>query len=209
MFCGMPAFAATEPAPFEKRSEYGSKPVSRSKTKEKSPPIGSFPLMPISELLSAFGARLQSGPLFCFWIRYEAPTAERGSNGTPLLCQPTPVATMPKTVMPCQVSWQLVVKKSSGPAHGRGATAEGVVTDGAFTGMSSAAHASKVYEPPTAARRNAPQKASFGMSEFPGDQDYTHRPTLPFLRRAPQIRLSLGAAREKISACSSTATPQI
>jgi hypothetical protein len=47
------------------------------------------------------------------------------------------------------------------------------------------------------------------MSEFLGDQDYTHLPSLPFLRRAPQIRLSLGAAREKISACSSTTTPQI
>jgi hypothetical protein len=30
-----------------------------------------------------------------------------------------------------------------------------------------------------------------------GDQDYDHPPSLPFLWRAPQIRLSLGAHRKK------------
>jgi hypothetical protein len=38
-----PAFAAIDPGPSENRKEYGSKPASRANTKEKLPPIGSFP----------------------------------------------------------------------------------------------------------------------------------------------------------------------
>jgi hypothetical protein len=91
----MPLFAAIDPGPFENCREYGSKPASRSNTTEKLPPIGSVPLMPMNELLNALGARVQSDPLFCFWIRYEDPTADFGSNGAPWLCQPTPVSTMP------------------------------------------------------------------------------------------------------------------
>ena len=72
------------------------------------------------ELLNALGARLHSDPLFCFWIRYEAPTADRVSNGAPWLGQPKPASTMPNTVMPCQVSWQLVVMKSVGSVQRRG-----------------------------------------------------------------------------------------
>jgi hypothetical protein len=125
-----------------------------------------------NELLNALGARVQSDRLFCFWIRYEDPTADFGSKGAPWLCQPTPVSTMPKTVMPYQVSWQFVVKKSAGSVHVRGATADGVVADGTFVGMSSAAHASTVYKPPTAARRNAAQIESFAMRKLPAIQHY-------------------------------------
>jgi hypothetical protein len=104
---------------------------------------------------------------------------------------------MPKTVMPCQVSWQLVVKKSAGSVHGCGANAEGFVADGAFVGMSSAAHASTVYEPPTAARRNAAQIVSFAMRK-PLAISTTLTGQAYHLVRAPQITcLSLGAAREK------------
>src|SRR6266446_2889210 len=84
----MPAFAAIDPGPLENRKEYGSKPASRAKTTETFPPIGSVPLIPMNELVNALGARLQSGDLFCFWIKYEAPTADRGSHGAPWLCQP-------------------------------------------------------------------------------------------------------------------------
>jgi hypothetical protein len=38
--------------------------------------------------------------------------------------------------------------------------------------MSSAAHASTVYEPPTAARRNAAQIESFAMRKLPAIQHY-------------------------------------
>jgi hypothetical protein len=74
--------------------------------------------------------------------------------------------------MPYQVSGQFVVKKSTGSVHVCGATAEGVVADGALVGMSSAAHASTVYEPPTAARRNAAQIESFAMRKLPAIQHY-------------------------------------
>src|SRR6202048_5562961 len=84
---GVPALKAAAPGPLENLKEYGSKPASRAKTTEKFPPIGSVHLMPMVELLNALGARLQSGDLFCFWIKYEAPTADRGSNGAPWLCQ--------------------------------------------------------------------------------------------------------------------------
>ena len=33
------------------------------------------------ELVNALGARVQSGALFCFWIKYEAETADSGSSG--------------------------------------------------------------------------------------------------------------------------------
>jgi len=91
----MPAFAATDPGPLENRKEYGSKPASRAKTTDKFPPIGSVPLIPMNELVNALGARLQSGDLFCFWIKYEAPTADRGSHGAPWLCQPNPASIVP------------------------------------------------------------------------------------------------------------------
>jgi hypothetical protein len=35
------------------------------------------------ELVNALGAALHIGDWFCFWIKYEAPTADRGSNGAP------------------------------------------------------------------------------------------------------------------------------
>src|ERR1700758_788841 len=144
----MPLLAAIDPGPFENCREYGSKPASRSNTTEKFPPIGSVPLTPMNELLNPFAARVQSDPWFCFWIRYEDVTADRGSKAAPWLCQPNPMSTMPKSVIPCQVSWQLVVMKSAGLAHGRGAAAADVEADGAFVRMSSAAHVSTVYEPP-------------------------------------------------------------
>src|SRR5260221_60158 len=52
----MPAFAAIDPGPLENRKEYGSKPASRAKTTLTFPPIGSVPLIPINELVNAFGA---------------------------------------------------------------------------------------------------------------------------------------------------------
>jgi hypothetical protein len=120
----------------------------------------------MNELLIALAARVHIDPWFCFWIRYEEVTADIESKGAPWLCQPNPMSTAPKSVMPCQVSWQLVVMKSAGSAHGRGAPVDGVVADGAFVGMSSAAHASAAYEPPTAARRNAAQIVSFAMRKL-------------------------------------------
>src|ERR1700754_1216825 len=45
----------------------------------------------MNELLSALGAGPQSAELFCFLIKYEAPTADRGSHGAPWLCQPPPI----------------------------------------------------------------------------------------------------------------------
>jgi hypothetical protein len=120
--------------------------------------------MPIVELVSAFGARLHSGDLFCFWIRYEAPTADRGSHGAPWLCQPNPASIVPKTVMPYQVSWQLVVMKSEGSMHVRGGAAvKSVGAGGALVGITSEAHASAVLEVPTTVRRNAAQIPSFAM----------------------------------------------
>jgi hypothetical protein len=50
--------------------------------------------MPIVELLSALGPRLRGGDLFCFWIRYEAPTADWESNGAPWLCHPPTMSTL-------------------------------------------------------------------------------------------------------------------
>src|SRR6202008_2470622 len=120
----MPLFAAIDPGPFENCREYGSKPASRSNTTEKLPPIGSVPLLPMNELLNALGARVQSDPLFCFWIRYELPTADFGSKGAPWLCQPKPVSTKPKSVMPHQGTGEVGVKKSPGSGHVCGATAE-------------------------------------------------------------------------------------
>src|ERR1700726_4782528 len=118
--------------------------------------------MPMNELLIPLAVRVQSDPWFCFWIRYEEVTADIGSKGAPWLCQPNPMSTMPKIVMPCQVSWQLVVMKSEGSAHARGAAVDGVVADG----VTSAAHASAAYEPPRAARRNAAQIVSFAMRKL-------------------------------------------
>src|SRR6266478_2097051 len=145
----MPLLAAIDPGPLENCREYGSKPASRSNTKESSPPIGSIPLMPMHELLNALGARVQIDPLFCFWIRYELPTADFGSKAAPWLCQPTPVSTIPKTVMPCQVSWQFVAIKLQPSVHGLGA--EAVVAAVAPVGATSAAQASTPQEAPPAA----------------------------------------------------------
>ena len=91
----MPAFAAIDPGPLENRKEYGSKPASRAKTTETFPPIGSVPLIPMNELVNALGAGPHSAELFCFWIKYEAPTADRGSHGAPWLCQPNPASIVP------------------------------------------------------------------------------------------------------------------
>src|SRR6266446_6894609 len=104
----MPAFAAIDPGPLENRKEYGSKPASRAKTTETFPPIGSVPLIPMNELVNALGAGPQSAKLFCFWIKYEPPTADRGSHGAPL---------------PCQVSWQSVEIKPQPSVHVLGAEA--------------------------------------------------------------------------------------
>ncbi len=91
----MPVFAATDPGPSENRKEYGSKPASRAKTKEVSQPIGAVPLIPMVELVNALGAAPHIGDRFCFWIKYEAPAADRGSNGAPWLCQPNPASIVP------------------------------------------------------------------------------------------------------------------
>src|ERR1700732_4885751 len=104
--------------------------------------------MPMNELLIPLAVRVQSDPWFCFWIRYEEVTADIGSKGALWLCQPNPMSTIPKIVMPCQVSWQLVVMKSEGSAHGRGAAVASASDAGALVGAISAAHASAVYWPP-------------------------------------------------------------
>src|SRR5260370_17299163 len=80
---GVPAFHAAAPGPLENLKEYGSKPASRAKTKEKSPPIGSVPFMPMVELLNPLGARLQIAALFCPSTSYDAPTPEPRSNARP------------------------------------------------------------------------------------------------------------------------------
>src|SRR6266446_5998189 len=155
----MPLLAAIDPGPLENCREYGSKPASRSNTTETFPPIGSIPLMPMNELLNALGARVQIDPLFCFWIRYELPTADFGSKAAPWLCQPTPVSTIPKTVMPCQVSWQFVAIKLQPSVHVLGA--EAAAAGGVFTGMVSAAQASTSQEAPAAARITANKVRNF------------------------------------------------
>src|SRR5258708_30202910 len=116
--------------------------------------------MPINELLNALGARVEIDPLFCLWIRYEDPTADRGSKAAPWLCQPTPVSTMPKSVMPCQVSWQFVETKSQGSVHG--CVVEAAAAGGAFVGMS-AAHASTAQKAPASPRTIPLQICSFVM----------------------------------------------
>src|SRR4029077_4956111 len=151
--------------------------------------------MPMVELLSAFGARLQSGPLFCFWIRYEAPTAERGSSGAPLLCQPTAVSTMPKIVMPCQVSWQLMVKKSAGSVQARSVEEFAVVGE-AFVGTASAARASAAPKRAAPARKAA-QNPNFAILKF-RKGNTTSR--LPRPRFAPQAhRFVWRCGRRRIS----------
>src|SRR5258707_3158848 len=119
----MPAFAAADPGPLENRREYGSKPASRAKTTETFPPIGSVPLTPMNELVNALGAGPQSAKLFCFWIKYERPTADRGSHGAPWLCQPNPPSIAPQIVMPSQVSSQSVEIKPQPSSHALGAQA--------------------------------------------------------------------------------------
>ena len=57
--------------------------------------MGSIPLIPMVEFVNALGARVQSGELFCFWIKYEAETADSGSSGAPWLCQPAPASIVP------------------------------------------------------------------------------------------------------------------
>src|SRR6202035_3867014 len=102
--------------------------------------------------------------------------------------------------------WQLVVMKSAGSAHGCGAAVDGVVAGGAFVGMSSAAHASAAYEPPTAARRTA-QIVSFAMRKL-----LTIRTTL--MRQACSLAACAATACltlrrglcKKIFACGSIAT---
>jgi hypothetical protein len=69
---------------------------------------------------------------------------------------------VPCTVMPCHVSWQLVVKKSDGSVHTRGAAAELGAAAGALAGATSAAQASIALEAQTAAR-NAAHTPSFAM----------------------------------------------
>jgi hypothetical protein len=98
-------------------------------------------------------ARLQSADLFCFWIRYEAPTADRGSHGAPWLCQPNPASIVPKTVMPCHVSWQFVSIKPQRLVHA--SSAEASVAAEAPVGTMSPAHASPSQETPAAARITA------------------------------------------------------
>src|SRR3981189_771148 len=117
----MPVLAAIDPGPLENRREYGSKPASRAKTTETFPPIGSVPLIPINELDSAWVARVKSDPLFFFWIRYELPTADRGSHGAPWLCQPNPVSIAPYPLMPGKVSRQFVAIKLQPSVHALGA----------------------------------------------------------------------------------------
>ena len=51
--------------------------------------------MPMIDWLNALGAAPHIADLFCFWIKYEAETADRGSNGAPWLCQPTPASIVP------------------------------------------------------------------------------------------------------------------
>src|SRR6267154_2069392 len=102
----MPLLAAIDPGPFENCREYGSKPASRSNTTETFPPIGSIPLMPMNELLNALGARVQIDPLFCFWIRYELPTADFGSKAAPWLCQRPRGSLQQKCrALPCEPPW--------------------------------------------------------------------------------------------------------
>src|SRR3979411_1640702 len=100
----MPAFAAIDLGPSENRREYGSKPASRAKTTETFPPLGSVPFIPVNEFGSGFGAGPHSAELFCFWIRYEAPTADRGSHGAPWPCPPNPAAIVAETRMPFTLS---------------------------------------------------------------------------------------------------------
>src|SRR3984893_8791794 len=157
---GVPAFQAIAPGPLENLKEYGSKPASRAKTKEKFTPIGSVPLIPMVELLNPLGARLQIADLFCFWSRYEAPTEERGSNGAPWVWEPPPMSTMPKTVMACQVSSQFVETKSQKLMHVLGL--EALAGGGAVVGTPSAAHAS-TWQKPAAARIVAAKMPSFVM----------------------------------------------
>src|SRR4029077_8720814 len=94
-FWGTPAFANCDAGPSENRKEYGSKPASRAKTTEVSPPISRVPLMPMVELLIALGAAVQIDPVFCFWMMYEDPGADRGSPAAPWLCHPTPASIVP------------------------------------------------------------------------------------------------------------------
>jgi hypothetical protein len=77
--------------------------------------------MPMVELVNALGARVQSGALFCFWIKYEAETADNGSSGAPWLCQPAPASIVPKTVMPCQANWHFEAIKFQASVHSVGA----------------------------------------------------------------------------------------
>src|SRR6267378_4304088 len=77
------------------------------------------------------------------------------------LCQPTPVSTMPKTVMPCQVSWQFVAIKRQPSMHALGA--EAAVAAEAPVGTASAAHASTPQEALPAARSTAAKVRNFAM----------------------------------------------
>src|ERR1700759_1489388 len=63
--------------------------------------------------------------------------------------------------MPCQVSWQLVVMKSWGSTHGRGAAVISDSDGGALPGTTSAARAGAVLE--TTPRRSAAHTPSFAM----------------------------------------------
>ncbi len=79
---------------------------------------------------------------------------------------------MPKTVMPSQVSWQLVVTKSDGSVHGRG------VVDAAGGALVGATSAALVSDPPTIARRTAAQSPSFAIGKLPSDRPHGAWPTL-------------------------------
>jgi hypothetical protein len=73
------------------------------------------------------------------------------------------MSTVPKIVMPCQVSWQLVVMKSAGSVHGAGAAVDVIVPGGSAT---SAARTSAVHVMSRNARRNAAQVLSFAIRKL-------------------------------------------
>src|SRR6267142_6215416 len=82
------------------------------------------------------------------------------------LCQPTPVSTMPKTMMPCQVSWQFVAIKLQPSMHALGA--EAAVAAEAPVGTASAAHASTPQECTTGCEEHCSQSAELCHASLPG-----------------------------------------
>ena len=84
------------------------------------------------------------------------------------------MSTMPKIVMPRQISWQLVVKKSAGSVQARGAE-EFVVEGEAFVGTASAARASAAPKRAAPARKAA-QIPSFAIRNFRKANTATRKP---------------------------------